>query len=774
MVGNNQHTPQDEVGDGTRRRPLLKTLGVGLSASALGSSAVAGSPDQNRTPPFQDDETSSPLPGPSVLYDDPATPPQLETSGIWSADPLLVSGASAYDDGEFLYQDFVYDDHGANTTDVPEAPPHPQTDVYTYSPPTGDVVYPTDADTYGYNAADLLEFRVQPTGESLTYRITLQTMKAPDVAGVAIGINTDGDTATGQDDWGYGIGSLGPLGLDHRIVTWGTGAELDGSSADADASVDLERNQIEVEVPLSPGEETWRHYVVVGLFDPDAGQFKQIQLQPSQTEPGGSHGASPPPIFNVGFRRPEQEPLGGPHVRRDRVEEEIQDAQNQVGSRTHAGYGHWREHRQAKALEGRDISEFHADIDFGKLRDGVTDRSVPETGYLSRVYGSRYDLGEGIHNGTSGSTDTSGGNDIFLNAVQPYVLYVPDSYDPDGEHPLHLFMHGYTSSYNELGAFEENALRQLGEQRDALILSVEARGPGLSYGGVGELDTFEALSDVLSRYSVDLDRITISGYSMGGYGTFKLASQWPDLFAKAFPIVGAADDSVTPLLENLRHVPVLMWNASNDELVPANEYVPTQQELEDLGYRHELDIFLGYDHFGFGYRDQWGKARDFLEGEFLGDLDAPDAPAHVTYRADPSFDQAEYDLIHDGAYWVSDIEVASGADTGSVDVRSLYPGDSTPKEVPIRGADTEPDPHTKQGIRWQERLFDPASENTLEVTLDSVGSATFWVDEAPLDEDAPITLVVESTDSATLILTTGGRSMTVDVPPGESTHTVRL
>ena len=42
-----------------------------------------------------------------------ADAPQLQNAGVWQAPPILVSGASAYRDGEFLYQDFLYDDNGA-------------------------------------------------------------------------------------------------------------------------------------------------------------------------------------------------------------------------------------------------------------------------------------------------------------------------------------------------------------------------------------------------------------------------------------------------------------------------------------------------------------------------------------------------------------------------------------------------------------------------------------------------------------------------------------
>src|SRR5207244_3664199 len=51
-----------------------------------------------------------PRPGPDLLYEPLADAPQLQNAGAWSAPPILVSGASAYRDGEFLYQDYLYDD----------------------------------------------------------------------------------------------------------------------------------------------------------------------------------------------------------------------------------------------------------------------------------------------------------------------------------------------------------------------------------------------------------------------------------------------------------------------------------------------------------------------------------------------------------------------------------------------------------------------------------------------------------------------------------------
>ena len=53
-----------------------------------------------------------PAPGPAILYESVATAPQLQNIGVWSAPPILISGASAYRKGEFIYQDYLFDDTG--------------------------------------------------------------------------------------------------------------------------------------------------------------------------------------------------------------------------------------------------------------------------------------------------------------------------------------------------------------------------------------------------------------------------------------------------------------------------------------------------------------------------------------------------------------------------------------------------------------------------------------------------------------------------------------
>jgi predicted peptidase len=49
------------------------------------------------------------------------------------------------------------------------------------------------------------------------------------------------------------------------------------------------------------------------------------------------------------------------------------------------------------------------------------------------------------------------------------------------------------------------------------------------------------LDELVQRYRIDLDRIHLTGFSMGGYGTWELALHAPNRFASLMPICGGGD-----------------------------------------------------------------------------------------------------------------------------------------------------------------------------------------------------------------------------------------
>src|SRR3954462_15709550 len=95
--------------------------------------------------------SSGARPGPDALYLSPAKAPQLENTGPWKAAPILVSGASAYRDGDLLSQGFLFDAPGAAGGPDPSDP-----FSQSFAPKHGTLTYPTDP-AYAENAADLFE-----------------------------------------------------------------------------------------------------------------------------------------------------------------------------------------------------------------------------------------------------------------------------------------------------------------------------------------------------------------------------------------------------------------------------------------------------------------------------------------------------------------------------------------------------------------------------------------------------------------------------------------
>lgn len=76
---------------------------------------------------------------------------------------------------------------------------------------------------------------------------------------------------------------------------------------------------------------------------------------------------------------------------------------------------------------------------------------------------------------------------------------------------------------------------------DCVALRPAGRGDGSVYQGYGEVDVFEAIEAVGKLVSIDPDRISLSGVSMGGAATWYHASHYPGFWSAAAPFCGYCD-----------------------------------------------------------------------------------------------------------------------------------------------------------------------------------------------------------------------------------------
>jgi S-formylglutathione hydrolase FrmB len=702
------------------------------------------------------DPTVGARPGPDLLYAEPLTDPGTAPGGRWRLPATGVSGTTVVGDGELVHTGWPFDDHGADTVPFPLAPilidAEPAVRNTIFSGRTGDLAYPTDRDRFGANAADLVELRVRPDADGLAFRITWNTLLEPGVPIVAIGIDIDGDDA--EVDWDRGLGVLGPTGVDHVLATDGVVADLDGTPVPT--STDLDRGSVEVVVPtdvLDLDDDTVLElFAVSGISDGEGG-FVPAGPRATDEAPGGDPDGTAPPVFDVAFRANDQEPAG-------MIEPDALSSQT-------ATFGTWRSHAMARALAVRDISAFSATLDLAAVRSGATTSDVPSSGVVQRTYWSRFDLGPGL----------GPERPIFRANRQPYTVAVPSCVE-DGEVPvLTLALHSLGGNHGQYLAASPGFYEQLGEDRCSIVVTSLGRGPDGWYLDEAEADLFEVLADVLATYEVDLSHTLVHGYSMGGYGTYRLAGRYPDLFAATFPVVGPpyegvvvvanTDDSgqlgftpatgqvdpttdTSPLLDSHRHLPMLAWHGTADELVPITSALTHLQRMHDNGYRFRQEVFAA-DHFLLATTDEWERAT-----EVLGDRpEVVVEPAHVTYRAMPARDRGDLGLVADGAYWVQDVaprdgEVVAG---GLVDARTSATGEGDPVTAPIVDAGPAPLPYTARGLEWV-AVGEVPERAAVGVDLRNIGAADLHLGAGrlPITADEDAVVAIDSDGPATLTL----------------------
>jgi predicted peptidase len=175
-----------------------------------------------------------------------------------------------------------------------------------------------------------------------------------------------------------------------------------------------------------------------------------------------------------------------------------------------------------------------------------------------------------------------------------YTMFIPPNYSASTPIPLILALHFGVGGGSAAGAG--------GDVLDALV------GPALVELGAimvapdsvrGNWSTAEndkavmALLDmVMARYAVDKKKVAVTGFSMGGAGTWHFAEKFPDRFSAAIPVAGTPPASSAGW-----KLPVLAIHSRDDQVVP---FAPTEAriaELQKAGVNAKLIPLSGITHY---------------------------------------------------------------------------------------------------------------------------------------------------------------------------------
>ncbi len=218
--------------------------------------------------------------------------------------------------------------------------------------------------------------------------------------------------------------------------------------------------------------------------------------------------------------------------------------------------------------------------------------------------------------------------DAETNLTMPYNIYLPSNYDSAKKYPIVFALHGsgqrsqsldmvlkryematIWAKDSEMGINEcivlapQCATQNANENWTSLMLYRNGLADHAFELSNWNIAAYNLLVKTLDDYSIDKDRVYMTGLSSGGFATFATAIEHPETFAALIPICGGANPEKIELLQN---IPMWIFHAEDDPAVAADEYLyPTIKALDDQGIPYKLTkyekgaIFAPSAHFSW-------------------------------------------------------------------------------------------------------------------------------------------------------------------------------
>jgi predicted peptidase len=184
-----------------------------------------------------------------------------------------------------------------------------------------------------------------------------------------------------------------------------------------------------------------------------------------------------------------------------------------------------------------------------------------------------------------------------------YVLFVPHDYRGDKAYPLILFLHGLGESgsdgHRQATVGLGPAIKRQEKSFDFITIFPQSRHRTWRPDSEDSRRALDILAEVRKNYRIDPERIYLTGLSMGGYGTWSIAIQYPDRWAAIVPVCGGGD---AKQVDRIKDVPCWCFHGGADKTVPARRSREMIEALKAAGGHPLYTEYPGVEH------NSWDRA----------------------------------------------------------------------------------------------------------------------------------------------------------------------
>jgi|GEM_PF-398411 len=177
-----------------------------------------------------------------------------------------------------------------------------------------------------------------------------------------------------------------------------------------------------------------------------------------------------------------------------------------------------------------------------------------------------------------------------------YLLCTPNGYQPEKESlPLMIYLHGVGSRGESIeGNFDNyflSCVEKTADEKRVIVLCPQDRN---FYVWNTQVYFVKRLIDyVADKCNADKTRISITGASMGGYGTWEMLLSFPNFFSAAAPVCGGGMEWRAPLLKN---VDIWAIHGEEDPTVDVSKSKKMVESINKNGGHAKLTVCEGVGH----------------------------------------------------------------------------------------------------------------------------------------------------------------------------------
>lgn len=178
-----------------------------------------------------------------------------------------------------------------------------------------------------------------------------------------------------------------------------------------------------------------------------------------------------------------------------------------------------------------------------------------------------------------------------------YWLFTPKNASKDM--PLIVSLHGGSGRGDDINTLTSSGFCQLVYEKKFDNVPAYMIFPQVSskYKSWNDIKRYvkQLIEYTAKKYAIDVNKISLTGHSMGGTGTYSIAAAYPEIFSCIAPMSGSidcTDENITALSS----MPVWAFAGTADTVVLPESSVNFVNALSNAGANAKITLFDGAEH----------------------------------------------------------------------------------------------------------------------------------------------------------------------------------